>query len=138
MAKKTEEKVNAVLQFAVGRRKRAIARVRMYSGKGSITINSKSITDFARSETEAKEFMRPIVAAGMAEDHDFSVKVIGGGSAGQLEAARHGIARSIAKINEDLKKTMRDGGFLTRDPREKERKKIYHVRARKSPQFSKR
>jgi small subunit ribosomal protein S9 len=140
MKKKTEEKSNNVetLQYAVGRRKRAVARVRMYSGNGSIVINQKPAKDYVQSEAKLKEFMKPLEVSGLVTDYDFSAKVIGGGVAGQVEAVQHGIARCIAKINEDLKKSMSQGGFLKRDPREKERKKVYHLRARKSPQFSKR
>ena len=140
MKKKTEEKSNSaeILQYAVGRRKRAVARVRMYAGKGDIIINEKPAKDYVQSESKLKEFMRPLEIAGLSTEYDFSAKVIGGGVSGQVEAVQHGISRCIAKINEDLKKSMSQGGFLKRDPREKERKKVYHMRARKSPQFSKR
>jgi small subunit ribosomal protein S9 len=127
-----------IIQYAVGRRKRAVARVRMYSGSGEVIINGKNIEEYTPSKAKLVEFMKPLVASGVADTHSFTVKVVGGGIAGQLEAARHGISRCIAKVNDDLKKTMKQGGFLTRDPREKERKKVYHVRARKSPQYSKR
>jgi small subunit ribosomal protein S9 len=127
-----------IIQFAVGRRKRSVARVRMYSGNGEIVINGKSVEEYAPSKAKLSEFLKPLEVSGVREGHKFTAKVIGGGISGQLDATKHGIARVIAKINEDLKKTMKQGGFLTRDPREKERKKVYHVRARKSPQFSKR
>ncbi len=136
MAKETKEK--EILQYAVGRRKRAIARVRMYPGSGKILINEKPLESYVDSEAQRVEFLKPVVQSGMTDDHDFTVKVIGGGISGQLGAAQHGVARCIAKVNDDMKSAMRNGGFLTRDPREKERKKVYHVRARKMPQFSKR
>jgi small subunit ribosomal protein S9 len=141
MAVKKEEKKNTtapILQYAIGRRKRATARVRMFEGKGEILVNDKPVKELAPTASALKEFMKPLVQAGITEDHYFTAKVVGGGVMGQLEAVQHGISRCIAKVNEDLKKSMRQGGFLTRDPREKERKKVYHVRARKSPQFSKR
>lgn len=141
MTKKKEEKNNTsknILQYAIGRRKRAVAKVRMYEGNEGILVNDHPVQEFATSEFQLKEFMKPLVKAGMTESHAFTAKVIGGGSAGQLEAVKLGIARCIAKVNDDLKSAMRQGGFLTRDPREKERKKVYHVKARKSPQFSKR
>ncbi len=127
-----------ILAYAVGRRKRAVARVRMYQGSGKILINGKPLEKFVSSESKLRDFLKPLEIAGVREDHDFTVKVVGGGVSGQLDAVKHGIARCIAKINDDLKKTMRHYGFLTRDPREKERKKVYHVGARKSPQYSKR
>jgi len=126
------------LQFAVGRRKRAVARVRMFRGKGQVLINEKPVEEIISSKADLNDFLKPMVISGVIDTHDFTVKVLGGGSRGRLIAAKHGIARTIAKINDDMKKTMKQGGFLTRDPREKERKKIYHVRARKSPQYSKR
>jgi small subunit ribosomal protein S9 len=135
---KESQKVAEILQFAVGRRKRAVARVRMYAGSGDILINGKKLNEYLTTETQIKEFMMPLNLAGMTEGHYFTAKVIGGGPSGQMEAVRLGIAKCISKVNEDLKKAMRQNGLLTRDPREKERKKIYHVGARKSPQFSKR
>lgn len=126
------------LQYAVGRRKRSVARVRMYTGSGRIIINGKPVDKFISSKSRMIEFMKPLVQSGVIDTHYFTVKVVGGGITGQLEAARHGMARCIAKISEDMRKIMRAGGFLTRDPREKERKKVYHVGARKSPQYSKR
>jgi small subunit ribosomal protein S9 len=110
----------------------------MFEGKGEILVNDKKLSELPVSATQLQEFMKPLVQVGMTEDHYFTAKVVGGGVAGQLDAVQHGIARCIAKINDDMKSAMRKGGFLTRDPREKERKKVYHVRARKSPQFSKR
>lgn len=127
-----------ILQYAVGRRKRSVAKVRMFEGKGEIIVNNKDVKTLIHSEAELKEFLKPLTMTGMADGYRFTVKVVGGGHSGQIEAIRHGISRCIAKINDDLKVTMRKEGFLTRDSREKERKKVYHVGARKSPQFSKR
>jgi small subunit ribosomal protein S9 len=131
--------INAeILAYAIGRRKRAVARVRMYPGIGKIIINGKPLEKYVYFESKVREFLKPLEIAGVKENHDFTVKVSGGGASGQLDAIKHGIARCIAKINDDMKKTMRQHGFLTRDPREKERKKVYRVGARKSPQYSKR
>lgn len=138
--KKPAEKAvsEKIVQYAIGRRKRSVARVRMYTGDGEIIINGKSIEEFVPSEATLKTFLRPLEASGVRDGHRFTVKVLGGGISGQLGATLQGISRCIAKINDDLKNTMKQGGYLTRDPREKERKKVYHVRARKSPQYSKR
>jgi small subunit ribosomal protein S9 len=135
---KEQKEESVILQYAVGRRKRSVAKVRMFEGKGEIIVNDKDIKTLVHSEAELKEFLRPLAMTGMAEGYKFTVKVMGGGHSGQLEAIRHGISRCISKVNDDLKVTMRKEGFLTRDPREKERKKVYHIGARKSPQFSKR
>lgn len=143
---KVEEKVDqedsttspAIIQFAVGRRKRARARVRMYKGTGRVIVNGKDIKDYSFTDEQIKEALRPIVDASLGNEYDFTIKVVGGGKTGWIGAIRHGIARCIAKINNDLKKLMRKKGYLTRDPREKERKKIYKRGARRSPQFSKR
>jgi small subunit ribosomal protein S9 len=142
MAKTTkEEKQKAaveVLQYAVGRRKRSVARVRVFAGEGESLINGKKVREFMASDAQYKEFMKPLVIAGMDGSHYFTAKVIGGGSAGQVGAVMLGVARCIAQVNDDLRSSMRKNGLLTRDPREKERKKVYHIGARKSPQFSKR
>lgn len=127
-----------ILAFAVGRRKRSVARVRMFKGSGRVILNGKSIDKLGFTKAQLIDFYKPLVISNLSSEYDFTIKVVGGGKTGQLEAARHGIARCIAKINDDVKKIMRKNRFLTRDPREKERKKIYHIGARKSPQFSKR
>ncbi len=138
VTKETKPILGKVVQYAVGRRKRAVARVRMYEGDGTIIINDMPIEKYAPTKSKLVEVLKPLEVSGVREGHMFTIKVVGGGISGQLDAAKHGIARVISKINEDLRKTMKQGGFLTRDPREKERKKVYHVRARKSPQYSKR
>lgn len=127
-----------ILAFSVGRRKRSVARVRMYRGSGKIFFNGKLLEEVGFTKPQLIEFNKPIILSNFNNDYDFSIKAVGGGVTGQLMAARLGVARCIAKVNDDLRKLMRKNGFLTRDPREKERKKIYHVGARKSPQFSKR
>ena len=115
-----------------GRRKRAVARVFLTAGKGRVTINDKNI------ETPNEEMIQPLTLVGMSDKFDISVKVQGGGQNGQIGAVRHGVARAIAKLNPELRKALRDAGMLTRDPREKERKKPGLKRARRAPQWQKR
>lgn len=127
-----------IAYFAVGRRKRSIARIRMYLGEGENSINGKPAIEYCQTLDEKKKLAQPLIASGLNEKYHYSAKVIGGGIAGQIGAVTHGVARCIAKMSEGLHSTMAQNGLLSRDPREKERKKYYHVRARKMPQFSKR
>ena len=134
---KPDEKRNYI--YAVGRRKSAVARVRLFTeGTGSFTVNKKSVEAYFstfESQKIAREPLEKIEAKGI---YDVSAYVRGGGVAGQADAVRLGIARALVKFNEDFRKPMRSFGFLTRDPRVKERKKPGLKRARKAPQFSKR
>lgn len=134
---KPEEKRDYI--YAVGRRKSAVARVRLYTqGAGSFTVNKKSVEAYFstfESQKTAREALEKIEAKGI---YDVSAYVKGGGVAGQADAVRLGVARALVKFNEDFRKPMRSSGFLTRDPRVKERKKPGLKRARKAPQFSKR
>lgn len=134
---KPEEKRDYI--YAVGRRKSAVARVRLFTvGTGSFTVNKKSVEAYFstfESQKIAREALEKIEAKGI---YDVSAYVRGGGVAGQADAVRLGIARALVKFNEDFKKPMRSSGFLTRDPRVKERKKPGLKRARRAPQFSKR
>lgn len=116
----------------VGRRKRAVARVRLKPGTGRLVVNDQTL------DTPSLVILAPLTLTGTESKVDVSVKVIGGGRAGQLEATRHGIARALVKYDAELRKTLKAAGFLTRDPREKERKKPGLKRARRAPQFSKR
>lgn len=116
----------------VGRRKRAVARVRLKKGKGSLVINNKQVTD------PHPAIVEPLVLTGTEKKVDISIKVVGGGLTGQAEAMRHGIARALVELNHDFKKTLKKAGLLTRDPREKERKKPGLKRARRAPQWAKR
>ncbi|HSI20621.1 MAG TPA: 30S ribosomal protein S9 [Verrucomicrobiae bacterium] len=118
--------------YATGRRKTAVAQVRLYpQGNGKVTINEKVVV------SEGKGFLAPLTLVGLS-GADLSVKVHGGGTAGQEEAIRHGIARAIVVMDEEYKTTLRKAGYLTRDPREKERKKPGLKGARRRPQWSKR
>ncbi len=116
----------------VGRRKRAVARVRLTPGSGKIILNEKAL------ETFHPAILAPLALTGTQDKVDISIKVVGGGANGQLEAARHGIARALVKYDAEIRKTLKAAGLLTRDPREKERKKPGLKRARRAPQFSKR
>lgn len=124
--------------YALGRRKRATARVRLKSGKGSIVINGKPAEEyFSGSEQLLKELRMPFTVI-EKDTFDVTVRVDGGGSAGQVDAIRLGIAKTLAAMNEDLKGTLKRAELLGRDPREKERKKFGLKKARKQRQFTKR
>ena len=121
-----------------GRRKSSIARVRLVSGKGVITINDKSVDEYLPSEILKTIVKQPLNVTATESKFDVIVKVEGGGLSGQAGAIRHGLARALVAANEENKAALKAAGFLTRDPRMKERKKPGLKKARKSPQFSKR
>ncbi len=124
---------------AKGRRKEATARVRLIpDGKGLITINGRPLEQYFQIEWDRQNILAPLVAVGQTNDYDITVRVEGGGIQGQSIAVRHGIARALLLTNEDYRKTLRRAGFLTRDPRAKERKKPGLKRARKRGQWAKR
>ncbi|MDQ3123175.1 MAG: 30S ribosomal protein S9 [bacterium] len=124
--------------YALGRRKSATARVRLQSGKGNIVINGRPAVEYLNgSELLMRELKRPFVAIDK-DTFDVSVKVNGGGFAGQVDAISLGIAKTLAAMNEDLKGTLKRAELLSRDPREKERKKFGLKKARKQRQFTKR
>jgi len=134
-----EKKQNKVGSFnATGRRKKSIARVRMTTGTGVITINGKNIDEYLQRDTLILIAKRALVLTNTADKYDVSVNVIGGGIAGQAGAICHGIARALLKISETYRKELKEAGLLTRDPRMKERKKYGLKKARKASQFSKR
>jgi small subunit ribosomal protein S9 len=123
--------------YAIGRRKSASARVRLMGGKGEITINdTPAETYFAGSKQLLAELQKPFVAVDAVNKHAVTVKVIGGGHAGQADAIKLGIAKALAVMNDDLKGTLRKADLLGRDPREKERKKFGLKGARKQRQFT--
>lgn len=122
----------------VGRRKEAIARVFMREGKGAILINNKDLALYFPYSDFQKIVEAPLTLVNLRNTFDVFVRVGGGGSRGQADAIRHGITRALVKFNPELKKTLRSAGFITRDPRVKERKKPGLKRARRAPQFSKR
>ena len=130
-------KSNAFL--GTGRRKKAIARVRLIpNGNGTIVINNKSIDEYFDHDTMKYIVRQPLALTGNDTKYDVYVNVIGGGYTGQAGAIRHGISRALVKAEENLKTEIKKAGFLTRDSRMKERKKYGLKKARKAPQFSKR
>ncbi|HEY5668250.1 MAG TPA: 30S ribosomal protein S9 [Candidatus Saccharimonadales bacterium] len=125
--------------YALGRRKAATARVRLQGGKGTITVNGKPAAEyFAGSEFLVNELNKPFAALQQENKFDISAVVTGGGHAGQVDAIRLGISKALALMNEDLKGTLKRAELLSRDPREKERKKFGLKGARKQRQFTKR
>jgi len=124
---------------AVGRRKRATARVRLFSGgEGSIVINERPLEEYFCREKDILHLREPLEVTAMENHFNVSVKVQGGGMTGQSGAIRLGIARALLEVDPDLRPVLRQGGFLTRDARVKERKKPGLKRARKAPQYTKR
>jgi small subunit ribosomal protein S9 len=129
----------AIMQYqGTGRRKKSIARVRLVPGNGTITVNGKDIENYFDYEIMRNDIKRPLVITNNLSKFDVIVKVEGGGYTGQAGAVRHGIARALLEVSEELRPALKKEGFLTRDPRMKERKKYGLKKARKSPQFSKR
>lgn len=122
-----------------GRRKSSVARVRIMSGKGNITVNGKSLDEYFGEETLKVIVRQPLTATNTLDKFDVIATVKGGGFSGQAGAVRHGIARALNEANrEEYRQTLKASGFLTRDSRKKERKKYGLKKARKAPQFSKR
>lgn len=125
--------------YGLGRRKRATATARLFSGKGKITINDKPAEEyFSKNERMIWEISQPLVLVDLAGKYDVSILVSGGGLSGQVDACKLAITKAIAELNEDFRGTLKKAGFLKRDSREKERKKYGLKRARKQEQFSKR
>jgi len=122
-----------------GRRKTAVARVRLFAGSGDFIVNGKGLVEyFGAREFFARELARPLELTGNATSFNVLAKVRGGGMSGQVSAVRHGIARALLDLNADLRPVLKKAGLLTRDPRMKERKKPGLKRARKAPQYTKR
>ena len=125
--------------YGTGRRKSSVARVRLYpNGTGKITINGRDIDDYFGLETLKLIVRQPLVALDLLEKFDVVVSVAGGGVSGQAGAIRHGLSRALLNISADYRAVLKKAGFLTRDPRMKERKKYGLKAARRAPQFSKR
>ena len=123
---------------AVGRRKTATARVRLFSGEGQIVVNGRSVDEYFDREIDILHLREPLEATNTAGSFDVSVLVKGGGISGQAGAVRHGIARALAVADPNMRPELRRAGYLTRDARSKERKKPGLKRARKAPQYTKR
>ena len=124
--------------YGTGRRKKSIARVYLVPGKGDITINKRSIDEYFGLETLKVIVRQPLTATETADKYDVIVNVKGGGYTGQAGAIRHGIARALLQVDNEFRPTLKKAGYLTRDPRMKERKKYGLKAARRAPQFSKR
>ena len=124
--------------WGTGRRKKAVARVRLVEGKGAITVNKRDLDEYFGLETLKTIVRQPLTLTDTLGKYDVFVNVNGGGFTGQAGAIRHGIARALVKADESLKPALKKAGFLTRDPRMKERKKYGLKAARRAPQFSKR
>jgi small subunit ribosomal protein S9 len=122
----------------IGRRKRAVARVRLYPGTGEAVVNEKALKEYFGRPQDWQGALAPLKLTKNEGRFNLSVMVSGGGITGQAEAIRHGVARALLEVNPALRPVLRRAGFLTRDPREKERKKPGLKRARKAPQYTKR
>ena len=133
MAKKVANKF-----YGTGRRKSSVARVYLVPGTGKITINKRDIDEYFGLETLKVIVRQPLTATDNVSKYDVIVNVRGGGYTGQAGAVRHGIARALLQVDEEFRPTLKKAGYLTRDPRMKERKKYGLKAARRAPQFSKR
>jgi len=122
----------------VGRRKRATARVRIYPGDGKVIVNEKPLTEYFGRMQDREQAVEPLNAMQVEGRYNMMVVVKGGGITGQAQAIRQGLARALQTLDPDLHRALREAGFLTRDPREKERKKPGLKKARKAPQYTKR
>ena len=135
---KRQEFTAATQYYGTGRRKTSTARVYLTSGSGNITINTRPLDGYFGREVARMIVKQPLELVEMMEKFDIKVSVRGGGSFGQAGAIRHGITRALMDYDDELKPTLRKAGFVTRDAREVERKKVGLRKARKRPQFSKR
>jgi len=126
------------IYWATGRRKTAVARVRLFSGKGKININGESSEKYFPREILQRVVKQPLEVTESVGKYDIIASVKGGGKSGQAGAVRHGVARALVKVNSSLRQPLREAGFITRDPRMKERKKYGQKGARKKFQYSKR
>lgn len=132
------KKSKDIVFLGTGRRKESIARVRLTAGKGEITVNGKKLDEYFGTEILKVIVNQPFTVTNTVGKYDVVVKVTGGGYTGQAGAIRHGIARALLQANSEFRPALKQNGFLTRDPRMKERKKYGLKKARKAPQFSKR
>ena len=125
--------------YGTGRRKSAVARVKLISGSGTITVNGRGVGDYFGGRSILQTTVQqPLVLTQTVSQYDVVVKVVGGGTAGQAGAVRHGISRALVRSDDELRPALKLAGFLTRDARVKERKKVGLKRARKAPQYTKR
>ena len=131
-------KKDKIMFYGTGRRKSSIARVRLVEGTGVITINGRNIDEYLGTDTLKVIVRQPLTVTNTLDKYDVICSVQGGGFTGQAGAIRHGIARALNEANSEFRPALKSNGFLTRDPRMKERKKYGLKKARKAPQFSKR
>ena len=131
-------KKDNIVYLGTGRRKKSIARVRLFDGSGKITVNGKDLNEYFGTEILKVIVNQPFSVTNTVGKYDVICKVQGGGFTGQAGAIRHGIARALNEANSEFRPALKQNGFLTRDPRMKERKKYGLKKARKAPQFSKR
>ena len=136
MAEKKTKNVSQII--STGRRKKSVARVRLFQEKGKITVNGRDMGEYLQMDTLMLIARQPLELTGTTDKYDAIVRVVGGGLSGQAGAICHGLARALVKANEQFKKELKEAGLLTRDPRMKERKKYGLKKARKASQFSKR
>lgn len=125
-------------QIVMGRRKEAVARVRLVPGTGNFQLNGRALEEYFPARTHRMIVASPLRAVGREKDFDVVARIEGGGAAGQAGAVRLGIARALIEIDPELRPVLKKEGYLTRDPREKERRKYGLKKARKAPQYSKR
>lgn len=124
--------------WACGKRKTAIARVRLSSGKGDFVINSKTLNDYFGRSSLQYAILEPLKITATQDKFNIRANIVGGGTSAQAIALQHGISRALITMNPELRKPLKQAGFLTRDSREKERRKVGRRKARRSPQYSKR
>ena len=130
--------MSAPLVQATGRRKRSVARIRLRTGVGKITVNGRSVDDYFPSRTHRMQILEPLTVTATEGRYDIDATIGGGGSSGQAGALRLGISRGLVEVEPELRDTLKKSGYLTRDPRKKESKKYGLKKARKAPQYSKR
>ena len=128
----------AAQYYGTGSRKSSVARVRLVPGTGKITVNKRDLNDYFGRQTLELIIKQPLELTGTTEQYDVIANVAGGGASGQAGAIRHGISRALLEVDADMRSDLKKAGFLTRDPRMKERKKYGLKKARKASQFSKR
>lgn len=132
------KKSNKLVYYGTGRRKCSVAKVRLVAGQGNIIVNGKPVLDYFGRKILELTVKQPLIVTNTESKYDVLADVHGGGMSGQAGAVRHGIARALLKVEEDFRSPLKKAGFLTRDPRIKERRKYGLKKARKAPQFSKR
>ena len=136
--KELKLKVPQVFSYGTGKRKSSIAKVWLFEGKGNISVNNLECANYFGSKLDAVEILKPLEILGLSAKYDVKASVLGGGKAGQVDAVILGISRALLELNPTFREKLKAEGFLTRDPRVKERKKYGLRKARKAPQYRKR